>query len=72
MKIILKRFQCISCGSCAAVCPEYFEMADDNLSHIKGSSVDTSGNEVLEVGEEKIGCAKEAAEICPVQIIEIT
>lgn len=70
MKIILKRPQCIFCGSCAAVCPEYFEMAEDNLSHLKGSTIN-DGDEILEVAEDKIGCAKEATEVCPVQIIEV-
>ena len=69
MKIILYRSKCIGCGSCAAVCPEFFEMVDDGLSHIKGASA-SNNEEILETGNTA-SCAKEAAEVCPVQIIEI-
>jgi len=41
------------------------------LSHIKGSQKDSEGNDVLEIKEENKGCAAEAAEVCPVQIISI-
>lgn len=68
MKIIQERSKCIGCGSCVAVCPKYFEMADDNLASIKGG--ETAGlNMELEI--EEPGCANEAAEICPVQIIHV-
>ncbi len=69
MKIILRRKQCIGCGSCAAVCPELFEMADDGLSHIKGALAG-GDEEVLET-DKPVNCVKEAAEVCPVQIIKI-
>jgi len=69
MKIILERSKCIGCGSCAAVCDKFFEMGDDNLSKIKGGAV-AGENMELEIAEP--GCAKEAAEICPVQIIKIS
>lgn len=71
MKIILHRSKCIGCGSCAAVCQDFFEIADDGLSRIKGSQGDSEGNDTLEIKEENKGCAGEAAEVCPVQIIEI-
>ena len=70
MKIVLRRNKCISCGSCAAICGDFFEMADDNFPHLKGSTKEGE-DEILEVEESKIGCAKETAEVCPVQIIEI-
>jgi len=70
MKIILQRSKCIGCASCAAICPELFEMADDGFSHLIGSNKEGE-NELLEIDEAKAGCAKEAAEVCPVQIIEI-
>jgi len=67
----LYRSKCIGCGSCAAVCPEYFEMDDDGLSRVKNAKRNESGEDILEIGEDKIGYVKEAAEVCPVQIIEI-
>ena len=37
-KIKLEREKCIGCGSCAALCPKYFELIDDGKSHIKGAT----------------------------------
>lgn len=67
MKIKLDREKCIGCGSCSAVCPKFFEMADDGRSHIIG--LEKGVTEELEV--KKIECAEAAAEICPVQCIEV-
>ncbi len=69
MRIIQERLKCIGCGSCAAVCPNSYEMAEDGLATLKGSAVDETGNFVLETDEA--GCHREAAEICPVQIISV-
>ena len=70
IKIMQQREKCIGCGSCSAVCPKYFELADDGKSHIKDSVKDEkTSNEELEV--VKIECAESAAEACPVQCIEI-
>ena len=68
MKIVQERKKCIGCGSCAAVCDQYFEMANDGLASIKGGQI-IGDNMALEIPEA--GCAKEAAEICPVQIISV-
>lgn len=68
MKIILERPRCIGCGSCAAVCDRYFEMGDDNLAKIKGGRM---AGENMELETSEVGCAKDATEICPVQIIRI-
>lgn len=69
-KIIHEREKCIGCGSCAALCPKYWEMAEDGkvklINSIKNSE---TGNDELEI--EKIECNQEAANICPVQIIRI-
>ncbi len=50
---------CISCGTCQVICPEVFEVTD--ISHIKPDAD-------LNKNEEKI---KEAAEMCPVSVIEM-
>lgn len=68
MKIIQEQSKCIGCGSCVAVCDKYFEMAQSGLAAIKGGEMNGTSME-LEVQEA--GCAKEAAEICPVQIISV-
>ena len=66
-KIKIEREKCISCGSCAALCPKYFEMADDGRSHLKGAEK----QDIEELEVEKIECAEAAAEICPAQCIYI-
>ena len=64
-KIKLEREKCISCGSCSALCPKYFELIDDGKSHIKNAV--KADVEELEV--EKAECAIAAAEACPAQCI---
>jgi len=68
-KIIIEREKCIGCGSCVALCPKSFEIADDGKAFIKDGKKDSKNNVELET--EKIGCAQEAADSCPVQCIHI-
>jgi ferredoxin len=68
-KIIIERGACIGCASCSAVCPKYFEMAEDGKSQIIGSIQDANGNNELET--DKIECAENAADNCPVQCIKV-
>lgn len=69
-KIILEKEKCIGCGSCAAVCADFFEITEDGKGHLKGGKFeDETEKEELEVQDS--GCAREAADICPVQCIEI-
>jgi len=59
MKVKIDKGKCIGCGSCEAVCPDFFEMDDENKPHFKENK------------EKDKSCIKEAADICPIQIIEI-
>jgi ferredoxin len=54
--------QCIGDGICADTCPEVFEMGDDGLAHVK----------VEEVPADAEAKAKEAAEACPTEAIELS
>ncbi|MFQ5647822.1 MAG: ferredoxin [Candidatus Aenigmatarchaeota archaeon] len=63
-EIIHKRDGCIGCGACAAACPEFWEMGSDGKSTLKGNK----GNK-LKLDEP--GCNKEAADACPVGVIEV-
>jgi len=67
-KIKLEREKCIGCGSCAAICPTYFELIDDGKSHIKGS---TEENHIETLETDKLDSAESAAEACPAQCIYI-
>lgn len=70
MKIIHDKAKCIGCGSCAVICPKFFEMAEDGKAHLKGSKFDAK-TEIEELEIEDPGCAQEVAEVCPVQVIKI-
>lgn len=70
MKIVHKKKQCIGCGSCVAICPDFFELDEEGKAHLKNSSLDEkSGEESLEI--EKKGCCQDAVDVCPVQCIKI-
>ncbi len=47
---------CIGCGACTGVAPDVFEMNDEGLASVVGDDVTS---------------AKEAAESCPVEAIEV-
>ncbi len=69
MKIIQERKKCIGCGSCAAVCPKYWEMSDDGKATLIGSVINSK--EVYELEVNKLDCLQEAADSCPIDIIKI-
>ncbi len=48
---------CIGCGVCASMCPDVFEIQDDGKAGV--------------ISQEKVDCAKEAAEACPVKAITV-
>lgn len=68
-KIIHEREKCIGCGSCAALCPAFWEMSEDGKSKLIGAEKNTEGNYELETNE--VGCNQEAADTCPAQCIRI-
>ncbi len=68
-KVIQEYKKCIGCGSCAAICSEYWKMTDDGKAKPIGSKLNSNGNYELEV--EQVGCNQEAAEACPVECIHV-
>lgn len=71
MKIIHDKAKCIGCGSCAALCPKFFEMTEDGKAHLKGSKFDAK-TKIEELEVEDPACTQEAVEVCPVKCIKIS
>ena len=60
-KIELNKDACIGCGACASVCKDLFELDEQEMkAHPKKKEID------------KLGCAKEAEDSCPVDAIKVT
>ncbi len=59
MKAFVKKDDCIGCGMCVDVCPEVFEIGADGFSEAVGNP-DAHPDKTYE-----------AAEICPVNAIEV-
>lgn len=71
-KVSIDRDECISCMSCVALCPDVFEMNDeDGKSQIveKYRVGDNLGEG--KIPEDLKSCAEEAADSCPVTIITV-
>ena len=68
-KVIHQRDKCIGCGTCVAVCPAFWHMEDDGKASLKDAK--DVGNGKFELETPDVGCNKEAASSCPVQIISV-
>lgn len=70
-RIVHDRPGCIGCSACVSVNEKYWEMKDDGKSSIKHSNMKHDGDcEVLD-DDEDFDKNKEAAEVCPVNVIHI-
>ena len=69
-KIVHDRPNCIGCGACAAVAPDYWEMNADGKSDIK-NCVKVGEQEEREIAEAEFKPNKEAADSCPVNVIHL-
>lgn len=59
-KVKVDKNKCIGCGACAALCGKVFELKNGKAYPIKA-----------EVKGEDEKCAKNAADSCPVQAIQV-
>ncbi len=61
MKAFVNKEDCIGCGLCPSICPDIFKMDDDGLAIA----------EDIEIPEDILDEAKEAAESCPTDAITV-
>ena len=70
-KILHYKNNCISCGACAAICPEFYEMDEEGIAQLKGSmQVGDHWERNISSEDDRVR-NQEAADVCPVQIIKI-
>ena len=72
MKVSIDRGTCVSCGSCWDACPGFFEQnPDDTFSQVvEKYRLDGKIGEGQPPADLE-PCARDAADLCPVQIITI-
>lgn len=61
MKAFVDRDACIGCGLCTSICPEVFEMDDEDIAVVRANPVPAGVED----------SAQEAADSCPTDAISI-
>jgi ferredoxin len=72
MKVSIDRQDCVTCGSCWDLCPDFFEQnADDSFSQVKEKF--RFNGEIAQgtPPADMIACVSDAADLCPAQIIRV-
>lgn len=68
-KLIHDRSQCIHCGACVSVTPDFF--AEEGTIILKGGSYDSDDRGTLEITEDQIPTAQGSVDVCPVTCIHL-
>ncbi len=69
-KIIFEQEKCIGCGTCAMLCPNFWQMGEEGKAKLEeGEKNKETGNVERDVGSA--GCNEEAAQSCPVECIHV-
>ena len=72
MNVTIDRDGCIGCGVCWSTCPDVFEQnQDDTHSQIVNKYRTGAKLGEGEIPKELEGCASNAADGCPVQVIRL-
>ena len=73
--VTLEKFKCIGCGTCVALCPDFWEL-EDMKAKIKGSkSKNTPEGEIesleKEMTNDQLKCNQDCEQNCPVACIHV-
>ncbi|HNI42520.1 MAG TPA: ferredoxin [Methanoregulaceae archaeon] len=72
MRVIIDRLNCVSCGTCWELCPDFFEEnPDDSFSQvIERFRIEGNNAEGIPPIELE-ACTVDAADLCPASVISI-
>ncbi len=72
VKVTIDREGCVSCGTCEDTCPGFFQLnPDDTLSQVIEKYRTGGRPDQGDAPEDLLPCIREAAELCPVQVIQV-
>jgi len=72
MNVTIDRMECVRCGACWNTCPALFEQNPcDSLSQVAEPFRFCGDRAEGVIPEELVMCAREAVNLCPVDIIAI-
>lgn len=70
-KIVQDRDNCIGCGACSAICPEFWEMDEEGLARLR-EGTEAEGKWEREIStEEDRARVQETVDACPVRVIRL-
>ena len=68
----IDREECISCGSCYAECPEFFEENEDDFYSQVIAEYRIDDDPALGMAPEPLAeCVQAGADVCPVEMIHV-
>ena len=71
-RVTIDRDQCTSCMACVALCPDVFEMSEeDGKSQIVERFRYEGKKDEGRISEDLVECVKKAVDSCPVNIIHL-
>lgn len=70
IKVQHDRENCIGCGACVAIAPDFWSMGDDGKVNLKGAEK-KNGVFELKIEEKDVEQNKNAAETCPANVIHV-
>jgi ferredoxin len=70
-KIIHYKKDCISCGACAMICPEFWNLDEDGVAQLEGGKKVGERWEKTITTEEDRAKIQETVDACPAEVIKL-